>query len=282
MKLHKATSEIWIPDGKPQAEGLGRTTHLGVSAHQDDLEIMAGEGILAGFGHPDVWFSGVIVTDGAGSARDGLYAHYTDEHMKAVRRVEQKKAAFVGEYGAMVFLDFTSAEVKDPANREPIEDLKAVIEAAAPEVVYIHNLADKHPTHIATAMRTLAAIRELPAEKRPRKLLGCEVWRDLDWMVDADKRVMNLDGHENILSSLVGVFDSQVVGGKRYDLATMGRRRAHATYHDSHKVDAAKLINFAMDLTPLVQDDSISPLDYVLEHIKRFEEDVRSAVSKFL
>jgi hypothetical protein len=101
-------------------------------------------------------------------------------------------------------------------------------------------------------------------------------------MVDADKTVMVLDGHDNILASLVGVFDSQVVGGKRYDLATMGRRRAHATYHDSHKVDAAKLINFGMDLTPLIQDDSLSPLDFVLERIHRFEEDVKGAISKFL
>ena len=52
------------------------------------------------FGKKDKWFTGVVVTDGAGSPRSGLYADYTDEDMKAIRIVEQKKAAFVGEYSA--------------------------------------------------------------------------------------------------------------------------------------------------------------------------------------
>ena len=71
--------------------------------------------------------------------------------------------------------------------------------------------------------------------------------------MDADKVVFKLDKHENIAASLVGVFDSQIVGGKRYDLATMGRRRAHATYYQSHSVDSAQMLDFGVDLTPLIQ-----------------------------
>jgi len=33
-------------------------------------------------------------------------------------------------------------------------------------------------------LRTIAAIREFPFSERPRKLFGCEVWRNLDWMLD--------------------------------------------------------------------------------------------------
>ncbi len=228
MKLHKDNAEIWVPDGTPVDKALARTTHMGISAHQDDIEIMAMEGVLKAFGQPDLWFTGVVVTDGAGSDRIGIYKDYTNEEMCAIRRIEQKKAAFVGEYSAIALLDHSSKEVRDSANNKPVEDLAALVDACSPEVVYMHNLADKHPTHIATALRTIKAIRSLPKDKRPKKVYGCEVWRDLDWMIDDDKKPMFLDSHENISTSLVGLFDSQVIGGKRYDLATIGRRRAHA------------------------------------------------------
>jgi LmbE family N-acetylglucosaminyl deacetylase len=223
---------------------------------------------------------GVVVTDGAGSPRDGIYASYTDEQMRAVRRMEQKKAAFVGEYSAMAFLDHPSSAVKDPGNAGPKEDLKALLSATRPAVVYTHNLADKHDTHVAVALRTIAALRELPREQRPAKVLGCEVWRDLDWMVDRDKVVMRLDGHENLAMALVCIFDSQIAGGKRYDVATMGRRRANATYLESHSVDTAEMANFAMDLTPLVVDDSLSPTEYVQDYIRRFAGDVGARLAK--
>ncbi len=280
MKLSEAKAEIWVPDGVEESQALVRTTHLGIAAHQDDIEIMALEGILAGFGNPEKWFTAVIVTSGAGSPRDGLYAAYTDEQMQVVRRAEQKKAAFVGEYSAVALLDHSSAAVKNPANAGPKEDLKALLAAARPEVVYTHNLADKHDTHVAVALRAIAAIRELPREQRPHKLYGCEVWRDLDWITDSDKRVFNLDLHENIATSLVGVFDSQIAGGKRYDLATMSRRRAHATYHQSHAVDAAQMINFAMDLSPLVTDEKLEPIAYVQGFIQRFADEVSTRLKQ--
>lgn len=282
MEFTKPTADIYVPDGAEQAAALARTTYMGISAHQDDIEIMAMEGVLNAFGMPDKWFAGVIVTNGAGSARDDIYAKYTDDEMQKVRRLEQQKAAFVGEYGSQSFLDFTSSEVRDPAYTAPVEDLKALLLATRPEVVYTHNLADKHPTHIGVAMKVLRAIRELPADKRPTQFLGCEVWRDLDWMIDADKHVMKLDGHENIQAALLSVFDSQVVGGKRYDLATMGRRRAHATYHESHAVDASHLLNFAMDLTPLIQNVELNPVDYVCAHMDRFVQEVKGNLSKYV
>ncbi len=282
MQMKKDTANIYVPDGAPVEGALSRTTHLGVSAHQDDLEIMAMEGILAGFGKKDKWFTGVVVTNGAGSARDDIYADYTDEEMRAIRRIEQKKAAFVGEFAAAVFLDFSSSEIRDPNNPEPVEDLKNVILATRPDVMYVHNLADKHPTHIGTAMNAIRAIRAIPREQRPGKLYGCEVWRDLDWMLDEDKVVFRLDKHESIQSALVGVFDSQVVGGKRYDLATMGRRRAHATYHESHSVDQSQLINFGMDLTPLVEDDSLDVVAFVKGHMDRFANSVEEKLRQFV
>lgn len=279
MELSKIAAEVFVPDGTPIPEALARTTHLAVGAHQDDLEIMALEGILAGFGRSDTWFTGVVVTNGAGSPRDGLYASYTDLEMQAVRRREQKKAAVVGEYSAVVFLDYSSAEVKDPGSLQAVDDLGLILQASTPRIVYTHNLADKHPTHVAVALRLISAIRG-SAAARPEKLYGCEVWRDLDWMTDGDKVVFRLDSHDNIAASLVGVFDSQVIGGKRYDLATVGRRRAHATYLESHAVDVSQLVNFGMDLTPLIDDETLDATRFVREHIERFAEEVATTLAK--
>lgn len=282
MDFRSTTAQVFVPDGLPPEAALARTTHLGISAHQDDLEIMAMDGILKCFQREDRWFTGVVVTNGAGSPRTNLYAQFTDEQMQVVRIKEQKKAATVGEYAAQVLLGYSSAAVKDKANRDPVEDLAQVIQIARPEVVYTHNLADKHPTHVAVAARVIAAIRSLPVTDRPQHLYGCEVWRDLDWLIDQDKVAFDLSAQENLQFALLGVFDSQISGGKRYDLATMGRRRAHATYHASHDTDVTSGMSFAMDLTPLIQDPSKDVLAYVQEFIDRFAQDVHQRISDVL
>jgi len=43
MKPTQATAEIWVPDGAPEEVALARVNALGISAHQDDIEIMAME-----------------------------------------------------------------------------------------------------------------------------------------------------------------------------------------------------------------------------------------------
>jgi LmbE family N-acetylglucosaminyl deacetylase len=200
--------------------------------------------------------------------------------MQVVRRKEQKKAAFVGEYSAHVFLDYSSSAVKEPTNTQVVEDLKGIIAASKPQVIYTHNLADKHDTHVATALRVIRALRELPRDSRPQRLYGCEVWRDLDWLNDNDKVVFNVEAHENLARSLVGVFDSQICGGKRYDLATMGRRRANATYLASHGVDESTSVIFGTDLTPLIEHDELNVRAYIEGFINRFAKEVSSRIAK--
>lgn len=282
MQLHNAESEIFVPDGKPLEQALARTTDLGVCAHQDDLEILSYPGILRCFGQVNDWFGGVCVTNGAGSPRDGLYAAYTDEEMRQVRRVEQKKASVVGEYSIMALLDYPSSAVKDPQNPNIINDLKAIVEACRPRTVWTHNLADKHDTHVGTTLRVIQALREVDEAIRPEKVYGLEVWRDLDWMVDSDKQAFDVASHENIAAALLGVFDSQIAGGKRYDLATMGRRSAHATYHASHGTDDTTQLSFGMDLTPLIYDPDLDVQEYVVGFIQRLANEVTDRIRKFL
>ncbi len=280
MKVRKDTAEIYVWDGKPVEEAIERTTHMAIGAHQDDIEIMAYHGVLECFGKSDKWLAGVIVTNGAGSARDGFYADFTDEQMQTIRREEQKKAAHVGEYGIQFLLDYPSSEVKDTGNSDPKDDIREILEAGRPEVVYTHNFADKHDTHVAVGSRVIEAIREMDADARPKQVWGCEVWRDLDWMIDQDKVAMDVAPHESLAVALVSVFDSQDCGGKRYDLASMGRRRAHATYHATHDVDETEGLIFGMDLTPLIEDDSLTISDHVQAHIERFADEVTDRLER--
>ena len=281
MKLSNPNAEIFVPDRLPVEKALKRTTHMGIGAHQDDLEFMATHGILECFHNPQKWFCGVTVTDGAGSPRANEYEKFSDAEMQKVRREEQNKAAQVGEYGAMVSLDYPSAAIKKPGNKDFQEDLTNLLKAARPEVVYTHNLADKHDTHIAVAIPVIQAIRALPEGERPKSVYGCEVWRGLDWMLDSEKIALDVSGHESLIMTLMGVFDSQIAGGKRYDFATLGRKRANATYYASHTTDRASLMEYAMDLTPLIRIPSLDIIDYVTDYIERFKKDVSDRIRKF-
>ncbi len=280
MNLHQKTAEIYIPDGQPAGQALGRTTHLCISAHQDDIEIMAAGPILECFQQKEKWFTGAVISDGRGSPRAGRYKDYSDEEMRLVRMQEQRKAALIGEYAALVMFDHPSTAIKDASRPEVVEDLTALLQATRPQVIYTHNLADKHDTHVAVALRVIQALRGLPQEDLPARLLGCEVWRGLDWMIDADKVLMDLTGQENLQSALLGVFDSQIAGGKRYDLASLGRRRANATYFESHEVDSMNGLSFAMDMTPLIQNARMDPVAFIHEYIQRFEADVRERIGR--
>lgn len=282
MKLSHPDADLYIPDNAELPHAIARTTHLGIGAHQDDLEIFAYHGIATCYRQRDQWFGGVTVTDGAGSPRTGIYANYTDAEMKAVRKTEQRQAASLGQYAFQAQLAYASTTIKDAAQSAPVADLQQILAQAQPQVVYLHNPADKHDTHIAVLLRSLTALRALPAEKRPRKAYGCEVWRDLDWLPDADKVALDVSAYPHLAASLLGVYDSQISGGKRYDLATHARRIANATYHHAHCPDVAEALTWAIDLTPLIQTDTLDLLDYTTEFLNRFRADVAARIYNYL
>jgi LmbE family N-acetylglucosaminyl deacetylase len=279
--FHLPTAEIFIPDGLPAKQALGRTTHLGIGAHPDDLELMAAAPILECFEQTDKWFTAVVLTSGSGSPRSGAYKDYSDEMLCKLRLEEQRKAATLGKYGALMMLDYPSAAIQDGANLFPTQDLAVILRAARPRQVFTHNLADKHDTHVAATLKVIAAIRSLPQGERPLQLFGCEAWRGLDWLLDQDKVIFDLSSHEDQSSELIGVFDSQIKGGKRYDLATLGRLHANATYLDPHAADAAAALAYAMDLTPLIHPPELDIVSFVQEHIQHFAQDVASRLARF-
>lgn len=91
MNFSSEKAQIFIPDNKKPNKAFERTTHLAISAHQDDIEIMACDGILKCFEKNDKWFCGVVITDGAGSSKVGKYEDFTDEQIIELRIKEQKK-----------------------------------------------------------------------------------------------------------------------------------------------------------------------------------------------
>ena len=128
MKFHLDTAEIYVPDDHACGKGAFPYHASCVFPHT--------RMILRSWLHSrswnvssrrDKWFTGVVVTDGRGSPRDGLYKDYTDEEMRLVRFKEQRKAAFVGEYAAQVMLDYPSKIIKDASRQEPVEDIVNLI-----------------------------------------------------------------------------------------------------------------------------------------------------------
>ena len=275
-------ARLTIPDGKTVPDAISRTTHLGIGAHQDDLEFMAFHGILACYDKDDRWFGGVTITDGRGSSRAGKFKEWSDEQIAAERIREQEAAAVIGQYSFIAQLGFNSAAVRDAQQTAVRDELRRILESSRPEIVYLHNLADKHDTHVGCALRCIEAIRQLPQADRPERVYGCEVWRDLDWLVDTEKTPMPISARPELARALNEVFATQIAGGKRYDLAVLGRRTANATFSNAHSTDQESAMQWAMDLTPLSQDDSLDPIAYTVGFIDRLKADVTSRLRKSL
>lgn len=282
MKLSHPQADVFVPDPTLTPEAaLARTTHLCIAAHQDDIEVIAYAGVAECYREPGKWFSGVIVTDGAGSPRSGPYANYTDEQMRDVRRVEQRQAALIGDYSIQLQLGYPSAAAKNPTHPEVSRDLAAIVAHASADVVYLHQPADKHDTHVAVLGHALRALRTLPPGKRPRKVYGCEAWRSLDWLSDDEKQALDAGPRPHLAAALIGVFDSQISGGKRYDLAALGRRVSNATFHHPRATDALLGATWAVDLTPLVNNPTLSLAAFTADLIARFHQDVAERLGKF-
>lgn len=270
MEFIKGGSEVFVPDGKDINEALDRTTHMAISAHQDDIEIMAYQGIAECFNNNSKWFTGIVVTDGAGSSKGESYSSFSDEEFVNIRKLEQKKAAFVGEYSLVAMLNHTSSQAKDPCNTEIIKELKMLISRAKPDIIYTHNLFDRHKTHLSIALKVINAIRELPPLERPKKLYGCEVWRSLDWLVLSDRVIFDASTNPNIASALIEVYNSQISGSKEYHKATIGRRHANATFYSSNSSDSIENSILGMELTPLIIDPSLDIITFAQGFIERF------------
>ena len=281
LPLVLENSTTCIPDSLSLPKALGRITHLGVGAHQDDLEFMAFHGIAECYESDGLWFGGVTCTDGKGSSRNSAYANLSSNELGALRRQEQEEAAKIGRFGIMIQLGYSSFEATDPQSDLLPNDLFQILSATRPQVVYTHSPADKHRTHLGVFAALLQALRRMPAVDRPSKLIGCEGWRDLDWLCDREKVRMDVSEHADLAEKLNSVFASQIAGGKRYDLAVTGRRAANATFYEPREGDHASQVLTGIDLTPLIVEESIDVIDFTRGFIRRFENEVVNGLAPY-
>ena len=265
-------ADTFVPGGGDWREALGSVTHLAIGAHADDCEFMAFHGIeecRRGAGK----FCAVVLTDGAGSVGGGA-------NSSEMRRAEQPEAAKIGGYAVVIQCGLTSAQLKNPKDNTARSFLDEIFRYAHPKTVYAHSPCDRHDTHLASCLRVVEALRALPADRRPQKVYGCEVWRDLDWLCGDDRIRLDCGNDEKFASVLNAVFRSQIDGGKRYDLAVIGRRRAQATFDDPHAADEVSMVTLAMNLTPLLADPLLSVSDFALAAVDRFRNDVRERLGR--
>jgi len=280
MKFSRDDADVFVPQGGDPAAALARVTHLCVAAHQDDIEIMAYAGICDCLDRADRAFGGVVVTDGAGAPRTGDFAGMTDGQLRNVRRAEQRRAAEIGRYAVQLQLAHPSTAVQQPDHAGVAADLSSIFNASRPQVVYLHNPADKHDTHVAVLLRCLDALRALPPARRPARVLGCEVWRDLDWLLDPDKVALDAGREPELAANLLRCFASQIAGGKRYDLAVPGRRAANATFHTAHATDRLDGITWALDLSPLLQEPEADIATFTCAALDRLRDEVYDRIAR--
>jgi LmbE family N-acetylglucosaminyl deacetylase len=186
----------------------------------------------------------------------------------------------MGKYSVMLQLGYPSKAAKNAGDGQCAAEIAGIIKAAAPEFIYTHNLADKHDTHVGVALRVIEALRTLPKAGRPKKLYGMEVWRGLDWLVDESKVVFDTAPNPELAEKMLSVFASQVAGGKRYDLASIGRRLANATFFASHAVDSVDSCTYGIDLTALIENDTFCPAEFIEKHINDMRNEITDRLSR--
>ncbi|MGE4313856.1 MAG: PIG-L deacetylase family protein [Pseudobdellovibrionaceae bacterium] len=290
MQLTSEDADIYSPDGAAHEDALAsaRGGALAIGAHQDDLEIFAIHGIGSCLDLTEKRFTGVTVTDGAGSARKGAFADFTNERMAAARLKEQREAAKLGRYALQIQLGYESGAIKDPSSPEflaLVEDLTTILKEIQPKTLYLHNPFDKHASHNAVTAASLAALQALVRDdetfEAPARVYGCEVWRGLDWLPEDYRITLDVSDYLDLQARLIDCHASQIEGSKNYTQATLGREMANATYGESHALDDAKAVTLAVDLSEFSRAPCLTWAEFANEVLQDFSNDLMSVARKY-
>ena len=130
---------------------------------------------------------------------------------------------------------------------------------------YTHNPFDRHGTHLAVLRHVMAGLVMSPELSHLQHIYGVEVWRSLDWLPEKYRVQLNVSDRLHLTQSLIGLFDSQIASGKRYDKALMGRLKANATFYDSHSTDDSSATQVAVDLIDVLRPNQ--SVDQLIEQV---------------
>jgi LmbE family N-acetylglucosaminyl deacetylase len=277
---HSGTIVHSFEDSSPEIS-LANTTHLGIGAHQDDLEIIAIPGILTCYDQQKQHFSGVIVSDGSGAPRGPGFEDFSETQYIQIRNQEQIVAAKIGRYQAVILLGYSSHLVRDSNRTEITIDLEEIIKLANPEIIYTHNPFDRHPTHAAVCFRTVAALKNLPDTNKPSKVYGLACWRDLDWLSPDHTIPFDCSKSQQLQRDLLDVYHSQN-SGKNYTEAVLARRKSSGTFYQSHQLNHWNSLVLGLDLSPLIFDPQLDIRTYLDQLLNKFTSEIRDLTDHLL
>lgn len=281
MKTDQVSAFVCVPDSSSVENALSRTTHLAMGAHPDDLELIGIHGIAACFDRNDKWFTGVVMTSGAGSARGGTYSSVSDTRIVEIRKREQIAAAHLGQFSTVIQLGHLSSTLLGGFNETLIRALCDILIKSQPETLYLHNPVDRHATHVAVCLHAIEALRRMDKNRLPREIYGVEVWRSLDW-VSSDKRIiLDISDVDDLQQRLLGAYKSQIEGGKRYDIAIRARNVANATFDSEREVDSIQRGSYVLDLKPLVCEKELTVTGYVANLLDSMKSEIQSNLLNF-
>ncbi len=257
-----------------EIKSANTTNLLAISAHQDDIEIMAMDGILRAYGSKKYAFYAAVVGDGANCLKAGKYSEVSDKEMIEARNQEQLRASQIGEYSKLYFLKHAHSEIEQEENESIIKELQKLILEVKPEIVYTHNIFDKNPHHVKITQLVIDAINGLNIDDRPRLLYGCEIFRSLDWLPDKYKITFDLSDNKELQQRLVNVYDTRVEQSRNYTKAVMGRKLANAAFVSSNcATDEDKMYWYGINLTPVIQKN-ISLNEYCIKILNDFNREL--------
>jgi hypothetical protein len=237
-------------------EALVRTTHLCIGACQEDIEIIAYHGIAECYNKPNKWFTEVVVTDEIGSSQNGIYADFTEEQIKQIRCQGRIKTAESSKYNMSIQLGYSGDFIKCNSYSSVTMDLLTIFSECSPDIIYLHQSIDKNDTRVAVFTHCINALRQLPADKKPKMVIGSEIWENFYYIDNNLIRECNLNNRAE----------------KNY---------VNAIYNASHSIDGCQKITLTMNLVPLINDPSLSILDDTMNFIDQFKNDVKTRLSKF-
>jgi LmbE family N-acetylglucosaminyl deacetylase len=224
-------------------------------------------------------FGGLIVTSGSGSLRAPQHAALSPSEYAELRWEEQKQAAKMGGYAFVDSLNIESSVIKTAAGlAELASQLREYLVEFEIDELYMHQPFDRHTSHVRVAFAVLTALRSLPKERRPAQVLGCEVWRNLDWAPKSSKVLRPLSAADLELQvRLAEVFTSQAdpKNAKDYVSALVGRKTANAVFQEGLVGDSGVAQEVYIDLKPWVES-KLSWSELGREYLGKFHQEATS------
>ena len=275
MELKKGS--VYIPrKGKK-----GPVKFVCICAHPNDCEIMAIDGIQRGYRASKYTFACVVTTDGADAERNGRFAKATDKRMIAVSMQEQKRAANIGRYHAVYFMNYSAEEARDQENEDIVNEYVEIVKELKPRIIYTHSLLDRNPTHVAVAVKVINALRTMKKGDQPKVLYGCESERDLDWVIPSKIVTFNVSKNLRLQRQLISAHKSSIMS-RDYINAAIGRRLVNAVFNKDEKRKTAKMTAKAINMTTLLRRKEFPIKRFAMSFVDDLYTDINEMMDRTL